>query len=208
MMWKTAGPSMIRWSLLAILLAALMQSSGVSALPHRGHVLAARSALTSGTSSASSAAQSTVSRVAQTSQADGSQSNKKNEANDEEFARELQRTIQTQMEKESVDGGIKFDLGKILGKMYKGENINVYGGISKEKNNTSVSESLPRGTSTSSVSLSVSSKKSKSPKMSKSPKKFKSKMLSKSSASSTSTSHSTSSHSKSCLLYTSPSPRD
>ena len=105
---------MIRWSLLAILLAALMQSSGVNALPHRGHVLAARSALTSGTSSASSAAQSTVSKVAQTSQADGSQSNKKNEANDEEFARELQRTIQTQMEKESIDGGVKFDLGEIL----------------------------------------------------------------------------------------------
>ena len=84
-------------------------------------MLAARSALTSSTSSVSSAAQSTASKSVQTSQADGSQSNKKNEANDEEFARELQRTIQTQMEKESIDGGVKFDLGEILGKMYISE---------------------------------------------------------------------------------------
>ena len=169
---------MIRWSLVGIVIAALLCTSCVEALPHRhldGRLLHARNTPhehqavpTSSMVDVPSALESTVSevfdkpRIGVTKEGHKVPSyGKRNETERKKLAEELHRSIQKQIEQESVNGGVELDLSSILGDMYNGR-LKVEGEMDKKHNKTDVSETIPKSKSSSSRSKSHSSSSSSS----------------------------------------------
>lgn len=159
---------MIRWSLFALVLAAIFTVQEASALPHRGmsvHNHAARSAAapTSSTMNVTSAVEKTVSKAFKSKPRNGVLHEghkiemRSNDTKKEIMAQRLQKSIQKQIDEQSLGGGLDINIQDILGEI--DGDLKIQGSLSDKKNKTTVITSPKSESSQDSSSSSSSSSK-------------------------------------------------
>ena len=143
----SAGPntghrgSMLRWSMLAVVMAAVILAQGATALPH--HAIGLHKHVARGESQSSSSAMSQPSmeskpRIGLVNGGKLVLDASKNSSKENRTVEELQKKIQQEIEKESAGGKLDINLNDILGKI--GAHLKVEGDLHKSDNKTTVTD--------------------------------------------------------------------